>query len=492
MSKKVIWAVIGLMAISLFGTVLLQVDLIRTSIAVNEERFERNVFTALGDVAEALRVRERKDEISLMANGYALRRYFQNPGTPFADNQQAGEVLRGLNDPNQGREDYLSQNLFNILPFSSAFIRRPLEERIDVRFLDRIIQEEFRNRGIDLSSSKYQYHYGVYSFERESFVIVDAHYVVEDSQPRDLHPGQQRQNLYTTDYVTSLFPLDTPVPGELRIFFPNRSDIVWSSLGANLLGTLAFASVILFCFLYTVNVIFYQKKVSEMKTDFINNMTHEFKTPIATISLATDSITSDKISSDPSKVQRFAGIIRQENKRMHSQVEKVLQMALLDKKDFSLKLSPVNVHEVIERAVENIGLQVEQKDGVVHTKLEAEEPVILADRIHIANIINNLLDNANKYSPEKPEITVSTRNLPNGLEISIADNGIGMSREDRKNIFDKFFRVHTGNLHDVKGFGLGLSYVKAMVDAHNGSVNVRSELDKGSNFILFFPFQVNK
>lgn len=225
-----------------------------------------------------------------------------------------------------------------------------------------------------------------------------------------------------------------------------------------------------------------------MKTDFINNMTHEFKTPIATISLATDSIASPMVVSNPDKIKRFVDIIRQENRRMNSQVERVLQIAQLDKKDFQLKLSETNLHELIQQAVDNFSLQVEKREGALKIELQATRPVIQGDATHIASVVHNLLDNANKYSPEKPEIAIRTRNVPNGVEITVEDKGIGISKEARKHIFDKFYRVHTGNIHDVKGFGLGLSYVKAIVTAHKGFVDVRSEPGKGSAFTLTFPF----
>lgn len=224
-----------------------------------------------------------------------------------------------------------------------------------------------------------------------------------------------------------------------------------------------------------------------MKTDFINNMTHEFKTPIATISLAADSIANPRISGEISKVLRFANIIKQENKRMNSQVEKVLQMAQIDRGESKLRLTEVNLHDVITRAIENISLQVEPRKGTAKAVLNANDPMIDGDLTHISNVINNLLDNANKYSPEAPEIIINTADREDGVEISVQDQGMGMSKEARKHIFDKFYRVHTGDLHDVKGFGLGLSYVKAIIDAHKGSVEVKSELGKGSEFILFFP-----
>ena len=224
-----------------------------------------------------------------------------------------------------------------------------------------------------------------------------------------------------------------------------------------------------------------------MKTDFINNMTHEFKTPIATISLAADSIASPKVISDEGKINRFVGIIRQENKRMLQQVEKVLQMAQIDKRDFELNLTRVDMHEVIRQAVDHLNLQVTKREGRIDVQLDASRPDIEGDATHLSNVIYNLLDNANKYSENAPEIRITTCNRGEGIEITVEDKGIGMTKEDQKHIFDKFYRVHTGNVHDVKGFGLGLSYVKAIATAHQGSIDVKSEPGKGSKFFLFLP-----
>lgn len=226
-----------------------------------------------------------------------------------------------------------------------------------------------------------------------------------------------------------------------------------------------------------------------MKTDFINNMTHEFKTPIATISLAADSIESPKVIQDESKIHRFIHIIRQENKRMLQQVEKVLQMAQIDKKDFQLKLGEVDMHELIRQAVEHLTLQVQKREGTIRVELNAGQPVLEGDHTHLSNVIYNLLDNANKYSADAPDIRITTLNLNGGIEIMVEDKGIGISKENQKHIFDKFYRVHTGNVHDVKGFGLGLSYVKAIALAHQGNIEVRSEPGKGSRFTLYLPFR---
>ena len=224
-----------------------------------------------------------------------------------------------------------------------------------------------------------------------------------------------------------------------------------------------------------------------MKTDFINNMTHEFKTPIATISLASDSILSPSILENKEKVTRFINIIKQENKRMLSQVEKVLQMAQIEKENVELKFNAVNLHETIEDAVINAELKIQAKGGTIQTVLMSQNPIIEADQIHISSIINNLLDNAEKYTPERPEIVITTRDVKGGIEFDVSDNGIGMTKDALKLIFEKFYRVHTGNVHDVKGFGLGLSYVKAMVDAHHGKIFVKSEPGKGSIFTIYLP-----
>ena len=225
-----------------------------------------------------------------------------------------------------------------------------------------------------------------------------------------------------------------------------------------------------------------------MKNDFINNMTHEFKTPIATISLATDSILSPKVISSQEKIQRFAGIIKQENKRMLSQVEKVLQMALIDKSGFDLSLAKVDLHSVIDKAIENANLQVQKRGGSISKEFLASQSVVEGDQTHLSNVIHNLLDNANKYSPDAPDISVRTRNVSDGVEVIVEDHGVGMTSDSRKQIFDKFYRVHTGNLHDVKGFGLGLSYVKAITDAHSGKIDVSSKLGEGSSFTLYLPY----
>jgi two-component system phosphate regulon sensor histidine kinase PhoR len=217
-------------------------------------------------------------------------------------------------------------------------------------------------------------------------------------------------------------------------------------------------------------------------------MTHEFKTPIATISLAVDSIKDPRVKNDQEKFDYFTRIIREENKRMNGQVENVLQMAQIEKGELNLRKEDVNIHTVIRHAIDLISLQVESKQGKIEDSLNAEIPMVKGDAIYLSNVIFNLLDNANKYSPERPEIIVETLNIKNGIVVRVKDKGLGMSKDTQKKIFEKFYRVPTGNRHDIKGFGLGLSYVKAIIDQHKGWIRVESEPGKGSTFEFFLPF----
>jgi two-component system phosphate regulon sensor histidine kinase PhoR len=250
--------------------------------------------------------------------------------------------------------------------------------------------------------------------------------------------------------------------------------------------------VIIFSFYYTISTIFRQKKLSDVKNDFINNMTHEFKTPISTISLACEVLNDRSIAKTPERVDNYVKMIKDENSRLGLLVENILQTAILDKGEFRLKITPVDIHNVIEQAISNIQLAVSKKEGEILTHLDATQFTLQVDRVHMTNVIYNLIDNALKYSNEKPVITVSTKDTAAGIAISVQDNGIGISKENQKKIFEKLYRVPTGNVHNVKGFGLGLSYVKAIVEKHGGTVSVASELNKGSTFTIHLPMQHNE
>jgi two-component system, OmpR family, phosphate regulon sensor histidine kinase PhoR len=273
----------------------------------------------------------------------------------------------------------------------------------------------------------------------------------------------------------------------LVVIVPHQNTIVLRELTWFIVGAIIFTLIIITAFFLTLRTLFVQKKLGEIKSDFINNMTHEFKTPLATISLAVDALKNEKVIGDKAKTDYFTGVIKEENIRMNKQVETILQAALLDKQEVQLNLKKLSAHELITNAINNISLPLNEKGGELITHLDATNNFIMADDVHFTNFINNLLDNALKYSKEKPIIKLSTSNVSNIFKVKIEDNGIGMSKETLSRIFEKFYRAHTGNVHDVKGFGLGLSYVKTMVDAHKGTIKAESILGKGSSFIISLP-----
>jgi two-component system, OmpR family, phosphate regulon sensor histidine kinase PhoR len=273
----------------------------------------------------------------------------------------------------------------------------------------------------------------------------------------------------------------------LSIIVPHQSSLIWKEMIWFILGAILFTIIITTAFFITVRTLLKQKKLSEIKSDFINNMTHEFKTPLATISLAVDALKNEKVAGNREKSEYFTGIIKEENKRMNKQVETILQAALLDKNEVQLNMKRLLAHDIIVNVLNNINLQVEEKGGTIDVDLEAENDLILADEVHFTNVINNLLDNAVKYSKDNLHIKLSTKNAGNHLKIKIEDNGIGMNKETLHRIFEKFYRAHTGNVHNVKGFGLGLSYVKTMIDAHHGNIKAESVLGKGSSFTISLP-----
>lgn len=455
------------MSLALLGIAATQFIWIKAQVDLDAKNFDDKVFMALNSVKSRLQ-ENSKDNKKFISN---LTQSFPKKNLPS-----------------------LSQIIEKEKPFLSGIIEvidpEYYLENIPKKKLDNFLKVELEDRGISI-----KYDYGVYSNKQQAFLIRNGVFAVplegnsstiKQSKKGGLEKSRFKVNLFTDESVES--PEMVESPGYLQIFFPGKRSFLWSRVLPSMLTSLLFTGIVLFCFAYTIFVIFKQKKVSEMKTDFINNMTHEFKTPIATISLATDSITNSTVISNADKVKRFTGIIKQENKRMLDQVEKVLQMARIDKKDYQLKLTDVNINDVARQAAEHSRLKVLKRSGNLETNLLAENGIVKGDITHISNIVHNLLDNAEKYSNEKPEIIISTRNVAEGVEIDIKDNGIGMTKESQRHIFDKFYRVHTGNRHDVKGFGLGLSYVKALVNAHKGTIKVSSEIGQGSTFTVYFPF----
>ncbi len=478
MSKKVFWTIMIIMSLSLIGVGAIQYFWILRTVDMDEKNFNDKVTISLNNV---------KKKITREMEMQAEQKYYEDNKLPMPRSNFDQIVREGISSY---RDDEVNTRIRD-MAFRAQYLNPDeLLENIDKDKLDRYLRAELKSKDIHIP-----YEYGVFSNAFNSYFIENNSYTATIGDTTKSSNVASLNPLYKAEYKISLFDDNGYSPGHLNLFFPGKKRFLWSNLWTSftgiLLSSVVFTGLILFCFAYTIYIIFRQKKISEMKTDFINNMTHEFKTPIATISLASDSILSPTILENKDKVSRFVNIIRQENKRMLSQVEKVLQMAQIDKENVELKFVPMNLHEIINDAVINAELKVQGKGGDIKVRLDATNPVIMGDVTHISSMINNLLDNAEKYTKVEPHIVVSTQNTRNGIEFSIADNGIGMDKDAIKYIFEKFYRVHTGNLHDVKGFGLGLSYVKAMVDAHHGRVYVQSEPGKGSTFTVFLPFTQN-
>jgi len=315
--------------------------------------------------------------------------------------------------------------------------------------------------------------------------------VIENDEP--LYASSEK--ISREDYLKSMYKVRLFDENLLRqgivlsVVFPSRTNYVLGSISWMLIGSSLFSLFILSTFALSIFFILRQKKISEVKSDFINNMTHEFKTPIATISLAADTITNPRVIRDENSIRHFAGMIKKENERMNKQVETILQLASLDKKEIEFSFGDVSVHGIIRKSIDTVDLLVNQKHGTIITELGADHDIIRGDEEHLTNLVHNLLDNAIKYSPEKPEIKIITRNADDGIQIMVEDKGIGMSKSVQARIFERFYRQTMGNVHNVKGFGLGLNYVKSIVEAHKGTISVYSEPGKGSRFTVFLPYK---
>ena len=346
----------------------------------------------------------------------------------------------------------------------------PYESFLTVRSLDSLIYLELSQKNIDT-----KYEFAIYKPETETFLMESS--------------SRYRKEIREKGYANLLFPSDIfTTPEYLLVYFPHEKEFLLTELWSMILISMTLIIIIVYSFTYTVTTIFRQKRLSEMKNDFMNNMTHEFKTPISTISLACEALSDPDILKNGEFYANYINIIVEENKRLAGMAEKILQTAVLDKGQFKMKRENINLHDIISHVIKNIRIQVEIKDGTISRNLTATQPVISGDKVHLTNLIYNLLDNANKYTTRKPLIRVHTENSSNGIIITIEDNGIGISKSEQKKIFDKLYRVPTGNIHEVRGFGLGLSYVKAIVEEHQGKISLESEINKGSRFRIFLPF----
>lgn len=348
----------------------------------------------------------------------------------------------------------------------------PLYKRLNIFWIDSLLRFELHNRGIFLPFS-----YEVAMANKDSLLFSKA-MDMSGEKPKFAPANTYQKTIFNNELLTD--------PGKIRVYFPQKESFILGNMTATMGTTAALLFVLIFCFGYTIFSIIKQKKVSEMKIDFINNMTHEFKTPVSTIMIASEALKDEEIAEDKTRVARLANVIYEENARLGSHIERVLNIARIEKNDFKLDKKPLDVNELISVVLDSMALKLQKCNAVTNLHLDAQNPMILADELHFSNVLYNLIDNAVKYSKDVPEITITTFNKNNELVIKVADKGIGMSRDQQSKIFEQFYRIPTGNLHDVKGFGLGLSYVNTIVKRLEGAISVRSEKEKGSEFELKF------
>lgn len=449
--KKIFPVIAVLIALSLIGLIIIQVQWFSNLLVVQSERLKYKIDKAAFSVAESL-----------------------------AKQTQAGRILR-----------LQRNNSFNLIPDNLALsLTKP--PNIAQQFSDREIYDKLR-RALDKEDLKnILFEYAI-TANASSYSST-----VELQSPRFIN-----ESVDTVHNQTVIMPIvpesGTDLEGlmaheHLILIIPDFRTQVWESITWIIVGAAAFNLIIIAAFYLALRTIVNQRKLNAIKSDFINNMTHELKTPLATISLAVDALKNEKVLADRARMEYFSGIIKDENKRMNKHVETILQAGLMDRQDIRMNVKPVHMHQLLPKMLENFKLQLQEKNGSAELLLNAKCDLIHADEAHITNLVSNLIDNSIKYSKEKEplRIKLTTHSTNKSFVMQVADNGIGMNKETVKRIFEKFYRAHTGNIHNVKGFGLGMSYVKTIVDAHKGRVKVDSTLGKGSCFTIELPLANQK
>lgn len=445
--KKIFPVIIVLISLSLVGTIYVQYNWLKTMLVNKQEEFDYKIIRAIDDVG--IELMEQKSTLP------SLRNYRLKPG--------------GLNFPS----DELQRELMRPATIAQKFTAYEITEKL---------RKAFQNQGLK-------------DVPFEFAVLVDDGFLNFEYQlkSRDFLV-QLEDTINNKSWQYALQPpsgsdLENLVPvQQMFLIVPNFKAIVFKQIKWMIIGSVFFTLMIISAFTVTVYALLRQKKLSEIKNDFINNMTHEFKTPLATISLAVDALRNNKVIEDRTRMEYFSGIIKEENKRMNKHVETILQAALMDRQELQLSKSPVHIHDLVRQVISNYTLQLQEIDGRIELELNADSDLINGDEVHMRNLISNLVDNAVKYSKEKLVLRISSYNNGKNIIVKFEDNGIGMTKETVRRIFEKFYRAHTGNLHNVKGFGLGLSYVKTIVDAHDGRIKVDSSPGKGSSFTIEIPY----
>ena len=511
MNKRKFTGLIALMVVSVIAIIWVQVTWIGNSIRVQSEQFDFFVINSLRNTARSMETNRRMNFLNdMFISGYsalpqAIKRSASPDGTSESISIQSNSSLE-----TDSVEIIVSTN--NSPPVKKMVPRSQAREAIQNSIA--VGSEEYmrwvQQQAIEFQSMSNQLVSEMFIWERNSqlnkeellhtlqgeltasgiktpfeFAVIRGDSIVDGVyskvKPKDFRESPYKVNLFAEGLLRK---------GEtLSVVFPRKTNYVLGSMGLMLGGSGLFLLIIISTFALSLWFILRQKKTSEMQADFINNMTHEFKTPIATISLAADTIANSRVISDEDKVRHFIGMIKKENSRMNSQVETILQIATLDKHEMDFRFSETDMHEVIRQAVDTIGIQVADRGGEILRHLDAEQSIISGDAEHLRNLVHNLLDNANKYSEGAPRITIRTRSNERGIFLEVEDKGIGMSKAVQNRVFERFYRETTGNIHNVKGFGLGLNYVKAITDAHGGTVTVESEPGQGSIFTVFLPYK---
>lgn len=516
--RPILWLIL-FMSISLLGIIMVQFYWIKQAIEVQKNQITSEIYDALRTSTMRLEKEQRTNSFlksrginpQKFKRGERRHRERESSKSPFnthiylSDNgvevrtEQIQNTTqnewqdRGLN----GEAKNSDQQIESLIPFTNTsqadeqerilldwFMQmnnemngmfNPLPVRLNMEQLKEILTDEFTQRGV---TSKFEYG------------VIDKS-TLEPTKfcSNKFNPAEQFNCFTIPLFPREIFRGNSPY--FLQVNFKDLNTIIFSSIGWVMGASMVFTLFILVAFFLTIKTILSQKRISEIKNDFINNMTHELKTPLATISLATDSISNSSIISNPERITPLLSIIKEENKRMNKHVERILQLSLLEKKNLQLYKSETNIKDLITKVVDRMKLLVEQGGGSITLKFNHTLDTVMVDDVHFTNVIHNLIDNAIKYSENAPNIVIKTAIELDKLVISISDNGIGLTKDQKDKIFEKFYRVHTGNQHNVKGFGLGLSYVKAIVLLHNGTISIDSKLGEGSTFTIKIPTNTN-
>ncbi|MFI1772148.1 sensor histidine kinase [Thalassobellus citreus] len=523
MSKRIFVLLIVLMSLSLIGIISVQAYYINNSVQNEKERFKYNVKKSLNYVSNTIEKREfdefykkfqrldkeKKEDSSVVSQLFVYQRN-NNTNQTFLYTQGVLEEnfklssslldtgfdidtlslkkftgnskIEIFNNSDLKYKDFQKSPITSIVNNSAPILetnikyfekyykqilkREPIYKRVSEKEIKKLLSKKLKDNDIDID-----YEFAIYSNDLATKVQSDNF----------------ENHVKSTFSVPIFYDENTQTPYKLLVNFPEDGKYILSSVIKMILLSVVFTLIIIIAYASSLYQLIKQRKISEIKTDFINNMTHEFKTPIATINLALDSIKNPKIIGDKDKVLRYLNMIKEENKRMHAQVENVLRISKLEKNELNISKDRVKLHDLVLDAITHVELIVEDRQGYIKTFLDAEKTSVLANETHFTNVIVNILDNAIKYSPDAPKIEVYTENVGNNIILKIKDHGSGMSKAALKRVFEKFYREHTGNIHNVKGHGLGLAYVKRIVDDHQGHVSAESEKDNGSTFTIKLP-----